>query len=279
MAIRKLTNAAYLATNWQDEVESKNDLKKGLLSISYNISTRSIESNSVIECNGTVYKSDTTTITSNSIENSSYYLYFRDINGVLDFYCSIEIPIWSGTKNGWYGSTNTTWRAILLIIDNQSTVLRHEDLQLGTVSRVNDLFAELCERIDNLSLYFVSNNTKSSTYYIDDISRSSGNTLHTTSIKDMSKISIESSINYIDTAINNLKLYSVSTHMESATYYIDDEPRNISGTPLVFLSNYSYTDVFQYYLWLNIKIDNLKLYSVSTHTPNTTYYIDDQPRG
>jgi sulfur transfer complex TusBCD TusB component (DsrH family) len=113
MAIRKLTNAAYLATNWQDEVESKNDLKKGLCVVELDVTNKQIKAGSVIEANGVVYKSDTATSPSNSVSlNYMYYIYFRDIAGTLDFYYSVEKPIFSATKNGWYGSINPTWRAI-----------------------------------------------------------------------------------------------------------------------------------------------------------------------
>ena len=75
MALRKLTNAAYLATNWQDEVESKNDLKKGLCIIELDTQTRQIKSGSVIEANGIIYKSDTNTSISNAgSDNTIYYI-------------------------------------------------------------------------------------------------------------------------------------------------------------------------------------------------------------
>lgn len=113
MAIRKLTNAAYLAANWQDEVESKNDLKKGLCLLNITLSSDQIDGGSVVEANGVIYKSDTNTTISNSSSSSTvYFIYFRDITGTLDFYYSTEVPIWSRLKNGWYGSTNTTWRAV-----------------------------------------------------------------------------------------------------------------------------------------------------------------------
>ena len=119
MAIRKLTNAAYLATNWQDEVESKNDLKKGLCIVDLDTTNKQIKAGSVIEANGVVYKSDTATSMTNSPTNDAeYYIYFRDIESVLDFYYSTEIPAFNILKNGWYGSTNTTWRAIAKVYLN-----------------------------------------------------------------------------------------------------------------------------------------------------------------
>lgn len=123
MAIRKLTNAAYLATNWQDEVESKNDLKKGLCIVELDTTNKQIKAGSVIEANGVIYKSDTATSPSNSVTNDAeYFIYFRDISGTLDFYYSTEVPSFNYIKNGWYGSTNTTWRAIAQVYLNTTWI-------------------------------------------------------------------------------------------------------------------------------------------------------------
>jgi hypothetical protein len=116
MAIRKITNAAYLDSDWQSEIESKNDLKKGLCVLELDTTNRLIKAGSVVEMNGVLYKSDTTTTPSNSVvDDSYYYIYIRDISGTFDFYYSNELPIFNNLKNGWYGTTDTSWRAVAFV--------------------------------------------------------------------------------------------------------------------------------------------------------------------
>lgn len=115
MAIRKLTNSAYLATNWQDEVESKNFLKRGFYSMDFTeLSTYdipSISATSAVDVNGVIYSVDSTTVPSSTVTASgTCYLYITDTAGVITANISSDAAVWNNLKLGYYFSTS---RAIM----------------------------------------------------------------------------------------------------------------------------------------------------------------------
>lgn len=122
MAIRKLTNAAYLATNWQDEVESKNDLKKGYCNASLEVDEATgaiiLHAGSVIEMNGIIYKSDTNTTSTNVFLFEQFaYLFLKDTGGVMTTYISTTLPAYSILKKGYYSGLD---RAFGMVRWNES---------------------------------------------------------------------------------------------------------------------------------------------------------------
>jgi len=115
MAFNKLTNAAYLATNWQDEVTSKNLLKKGYSSASFTEMATSalplLQSGSAVDINGVIYQCNTniTPSTTGAVDGLNYF-YVYDSGGVGVANISVTAPTWDGIKNGWY---NGSQRAVL----------------------------------------------------------------------------------------------------------------------------------------------------------------------
>lgn len=102
MAIRKLTNASYLALDWKDEAESKNYLKKGFYSLkieSADVRTLIIKAGSSIDIGGSIYIFDTDTsydpgiITKNIKFDGTTFA--NDLNLDIDSY-------WDPVRLGYY---------------------------------------------------------------------------------------------------------------------------------------------------------------------------------
>lgn len=120
MAIRKIENAAYLATDWQSEIESKNILKKGVNIYKIDFENKLIKAGSIIESNEVLYSIDTDmSVVGSTTINNSYFIYFNPLS--LNIIYSTETPIYLFDKNGWYGSINSSYKLILrTYIDSNS---------------------------------------------------------------------------------------------------------------------------------------------------------------
>lgn len=107
MSGRKLNNWAYLDSNWQDEIESKNDLKKGFYNLDFTNFSLTIESEisagSAIDIDGVVYKFDTQeSITGSESSSSINYIRVFDSGGAAVAEYTTAAPVWDDDKKGFY---------------------------------------------------------------------------------------------------------------------------------------------------------------------------------
>ena len=107
MAGRKLDNWAYLDNNWQDEIESKNVLKRGFFNIAFSNFTLATESEiaagSVIDIDGVLYSFDSVeSITGSEISDSVNYIRVYDSAGTAIAEYTTTDPVWSDSKKGYY---------------------------------------------------------------------------------------------------------------------------------------------------------------------------------
>jgi hypothetical protein len=75
MSIRQLTNSSYLDADWQDEITSKNALKRGLIQLSFT-SDPYIKSGSVIDVNGIIYLFESNTTIDNNTLGGEVFIKF-----------------------------------------------------------------------------------------------------------------------------------------------------------------------------------------------------------
>jgi len=131
MSVIKLNNASYLANDWQDETKSKNDLKKGHITLYVDTVNKLVKNGSSIDLNGSIYQVTSDTTITNDPTSGEYYLYLRDIDDTIDFLLDATVPSFDYLKNGYY---NNMYRAIgfVSIVDSVWTWENTEILLDGT---------------------------------------------------------------------------------------------------------------------------------------------------
>ena len=110
MAGRKIENASYLATDWQDEIESKNLLQKGFYALEFtnmdNTSVPAIAAGSSVDVDGVVYIFDSEEVISGTI-TSADEVYVKIVGGTTAAATLTNTaPSWNYLKNGWYSGSD-----------------------------------------------------------------------------------------------------------------------------------------------------------------------------
>ena len=115
MSGRKIENANYLDNDWQDEIESKNLVKKGFYNLDFDLDLN-IKAESSVDVSGVLYVFDVLEAPT-GIASTSGFGYIKLIGGATSTASfTTEVPIYNYNKKGWY---NTAGERFILRFEDE----------------------------------------------------------------------------------------------------------------------------------------------------------------
>lgn len=121
MAINKIENSAYLDADWQNEIISKNLLKKGFENLDF-VDDNTIASGSAVEANGVIYQFDTNTTIPGTAAENSYLTFTGGITPSIQ-YVTDSLPDYDYSRKGYYDSSGNRFLYVFKknLLENLST--------------------------------------------------------------------------------------------------------------------------------------------------------------